>query len=445
MNQVSEKIENKEWYTELFRQFESKLNGHSKTHLHTLRRNAIEQFSSLGFPTQRDEEWKYTNVNPLLKNNYAPVNPVNLSLPAAADITKFFIKNLEVSLFVFVNGHFTPELSRLLPEAEKIRIENLASAANSNSPILEQHFNKYIKVENGFTALNTAFAYDGAVIEIPDKTILENPVHLLFLSGHSDDKILSQPRNLVIAGKNSQVHIIESYNSLHSNSYLLNSVTEIVLNENAILNFDRIQNENDNSFHVNKTHVHQYRSSKFTSHVITLSGSMVRNDLISVLSEPGSEAHFFGLYLVDGSRHVDNHTLIDHAAPHCHSNELYKGILDEKSRGVFNGKVIVRKDAQKTLAYQSNKNLLLSHSAKIDTKPQLEIFADDVKCSHGATVGQLDKESLFYLTSRGIGKDKARSILIKAFASDVIDEMENTQLREDLNQQILDRLHQVSI
>lgn len=445
MNQVSEKIENKEWYSELFSKFESGLNGHSKTHLHTLRKSAIEQFREMGFPTQRNEEWKYTSVAPLLKYNFVPADPKKMKFPSKDVIEKYRINNLEVSLFVFVNGVYSSELSKPLPEAEKIEFENLSSAVLRGQELVEKHLGSYVKTDNGFTALNTAFTFDGAFIRIPDGTVLENPVHLLFLSGSDDSEMLSQPRNLIVAGKNSQVHIIESFHGISDTPYLLNSVTEIVMEENAIINFDRIQNESDSAFHVNRTHVQQYRSSNFMSHVITMSGSIVRNDLISVLSEPGSEAHFYGLYLVDGKRHTDNHTLIDHAAPHCHSNELYKGILDGKSRGVFNGKVIVRKDAQKTLAYQSNKNLLLSHSAKIDTKPQLEIFADDVKCSHGATVGQLDMESLFYLRSRGIGKDIARSILIKAFASDVIDEMENTQLRDSLNEQILHRLHQVSI
>lgn len=445
MNQVSEKVENKEWYIELFRQFESSLNGHSKTHIHTLRKNAMDQFRDMGFPTQRNEEWKYTSIASLLKYNFIPADTKSTVTLGTHKIDEYLINNLEVSLFVFINGIFKKEFSRLLPEAENINFENLASTSISDSPFLEKHFGKYVKTDNGFTALNTAFAFDGAVIQIPENTILKNPVHLLFLSGSDDTEVLSQPRNLIFAGKNSQVHIIESFHSLSDTPYLLNSVTEIILDENAIINFDRIQNESDNAFHINRTQVQQHRSSNFMSHVVTLSGNIVRNDLVSVLNEPGGEAHFYGLYLVDGKRHVDNHTLIDHASPHCHSNELYKGILDEKSRGVFNGKVIVRKDAQKTLAYQSNKNLLLSHEAKIDTKPQLEIFADDVKCSHGATVGQLDMESLFYLRSRGIGKEKARSILIKAFASDVIDQMENTQLRDSLNEQILNRLHQVTI
>jgi len=445
MNQVSAKVENKEFYTELFRKFESGLNGHSKTYIHSLRRNAIDQFREMGFPTQQNEEWKYTSIAPLLKHNFVPADSkAEIQLNKEA-LSKYSIKDLQFSLFVFVNGLFSRQLSQPLPEAEKIKFESLAASDLHNAAFIEKHFGKYVKTDNGFTALNTAFAYDGAVIHIPENTVLENPVHLLFLSGDDNKEILSQPRNLIVAGKHSKVHIIESFYSISDNPYLLNSVTEIILEENALINFDRIQNESDKAFHINRTHVQQYRSSNFMSHVVTLSGSLVRNDVISVLSEPGSEAHFYGLYLVDGKRHVDNHTLIDHAAPHCHSNELYKGILDEKSRGVFNGKVIVRKDAQKTLAYQSNKNLLLSHFAKIDTKPQLEIFADDVKCSHGATVGQLDMESLFYLRSRGISKERARSILIKAFASDVIEEMENTQLRDSLNERILNRLHQVSI
>ncbi|MCX6152334.1 MAG: Fe-S cluster assembly protein SufD [Ignavibacteriales bacterium] len=439
------KIDLKEWYNEKFKIFEKNLNGQSKTYIHGLRKQAIEKFAELGFPTTKSEDWKYTNLTPLLNFNYVPAVLENETSITANEIEKYLIKDLKATLLVFVNGIYVKELSRRLPQTEKIEVIKFNSLSQSDVKYIENHFSKYVKIDNGFVALNTAFSLNGVIIKIPENLIVEDPIHFLFLSGDEKTNVLAQPRNILLAGKNSQTKIIESYHSISENPYLLNSVNEIVLEENAILDFYKIQNEGDKAFHISRTEVHQKRSSVFTSTTISMGGEIIRNDLNAVLADENSECHFFGLYLADGKRLVDNHTLIDHAKPHCHSNELYKGILDEKSRGVFNGKVIVRKDAQKTLAYQSNKNLLISRDARIDTKPQLEIFADDVKCSHGATVGQLDDQSLFYLQSRGISKEKARSILIKAFASDIIDLIKIDQLKDQLSEKILDRLHQVSV
>ena len=261
---------------------------------------------------------------------------------------------------------------------------------------------------------------DGAFIFIPDGKIVEEPIHILFVTDSNGEKILSQPRNLFVAGKNSQVSIIEHYTSINDNIYFTNVVSEIVAGQDSIIDHVKLQEESINSFHISREEIDQERGSNFTSHSISLGGMIARNDIQSRFNDQGSECTLNGLYLLSRKQLYDSHTMIDHAKPYCNSHEHYKGILDDQSRGVFNGKVLVRPDAQKTNAFQENNNIILSDDALVNTKPQLEIFADDVKCSHGATVGQLDMDSLFYLKSRGIGEEKARTILIHAFASDIV-------------------------
>ncbi|MGH2575429.1 MAG: Fe-S cluster assembly protein SufD, partial [Ignavibacteria bacterium] len=284
---------------------------------------------------------------------------------------------------------------------------------------------------------------DGVFIHIPEGCVVEEPIFLLFLSGSNEKLLINQPRNIIVAEENSQVKIIEYYSGISDNIYFTNVVNEVVIGENSVVDLYKIQNENLNSFHISKTQVELNANSSFTSSLISFGGALVRNDLNSVLNGEGCECNYNGLFIVNGGQHIDNHTLMDHAKPHCQSNELYKGILGGKSRGVFNGKVIVRKNAQKTNAYQSNKNIILSNEALMNTKPQLEIFADDVKCSHGATVGQLDDDSVFYLRSRGIDEKNARSMLISAFASDVIDLIKLEPLREEMNKIISKQLNEM--
>jgi Fe-S cluster assembly protein SufD len=439
------KIDFKEWYNAQFNSFEKNLNGQSKTALHLIRKQAIEKFNELGFPTTQDEEWKFTNVSQILKYNFIPSVLNKSNEFDKMNLQNFLFKNLQVNLIVFTNGKYSKEHSKILPQAKNIEFVEMSSESATNTELIQELLSKNAKDYNGFTALNTAFSQNGIIIKIPDNLILDDPIHLLYLSGDPDHNLLIQPRNIFICGKNSQLKIIESFHSISENPYLFNSVSEIILEENSIVDYYKIQNELDTVFHINRMNVRLKRSSVFSSFTVSLGGEIIRNDLNSILTEENSECHLLGFYLADGNRLVDNHTLIDHAKPHCHSNEFYKGILDGKSRAVFNGKVIVRKDAQKTLAYQSNKNILMSKEAKINTKPQLEIFADDVKCSHGATVGQLDEQSLFYLLSRGIPKEKAKSMLIKAFASDVIDLIKIDLLKEQLNDQILEKLHHASL
>ncbi|MCU7498004.1 MAG: Fe-S cluster assembly protein SufD [Ignavibacteria bacterium] len=441
MAETIEKTDLRDYYHAHFETFEESLNGLKETRLHNERKKAMEQFMETGFPSTDSEEWKYTNTAPILKHTFVPAHLTGDADLSKDAVEKYLIKDLPVNLFVFVNGRMIEELSVRRKGAETLQAEDLSSVINDDSEVITRYLSEPV---NGFNALNKAFLNDGAVIRIPEDKILEDPIHLMFLSGSDTEEVLIQPRVFIIAGKNSQAKIIESHNSTSDRAYLFNSVTEVVLEENAVVNYYKLQNESDEAFHISRLQVRQERTSTFHSFAVTYGGGFVRNDLNSYLGGEYAEVNLNGLYLAEGKRHVDNHTVIDHAVPHCSSNEIYKGILDGKGRGVFNGKVIVRKDAQKTQAYQSNKNLLLSRTAKIDTKPQLEIFADDVKCSHGATVGQLNEDALFYLQSRGVGIEKAQSILINAFASDVIDLINIEQLKETVNSQILEKLKKVS-
>lgn len=435
-----EKTNPKEWYLSSFRKFENSLNGEAKSDFHHLRKNAIEVFDLLGFPTVKYEEWKYTNVSPVLNYKFAvPGDDVTIALDEQ-DFELYKINNLDAHIVVLVNGFYERVYSMLDKLPEGVIIENLSSAVKNHPELITEHFGRYVKYENGFIALNTALTRDGVVIYVPDNAVIEKPVHIINITGSAEGQILAQPRNLVITGKNAEVKIIEAYNSFGDDANFNNNVTEIVAGENSHVDLYKIQNENPNSFNVSRTQIEQKKNSTTTIYTMTTGGALVRNDINTVLDDENCNCNLYGLYLIDGSQHVDNHTLIDHAKPLCRSNELYKGVLNDKSHAVFNGKVYVRKDAQKTNAYQSNKNILLSKDALVDTKPQLEIFADDVKCSHGATVGQLEEEALFYLRARGISKDNARSILIRAFANDIFDEMKIDALHDYLNEMVFEKL-----
>jgi Fe-S cluster assembly protein SufD len=409
----------KEWYLDEFKKFESTLNGESVEPIHQLRKEAISNFSELSFPNTKDEEWKYTNIAPLLKHNFKPsLVKGNIT---GEQVDKFLFDQLEHNLLVFVNGHFDENLSRIKCLPDGVIAGSIADAIKQKSPVIEKHFGKYADFKSQiFTALSTAYIKDGAFIFVPDGKIIKDAFHILFLTTSGDDKILTQPRNLFVAGKNSQVTIIEHYSSLSGNIYFTNAVTEIYADESAVVDHIKLQEESKKSFHIGRMEVDQERASNFSSHSISFGADLSRNDFNTRFKDEGGESTLNGLFLIEGTQLFDVHTMIDHAKPHCNSHEHYKGILDDKSRGVFNGKVMVRKDAQKTNAFQENNNIILSDDALINTKPQLEIFADDVKCSHGATIGQLDKDSMFYLKSRGISEETARTILIHAFAIDVI-------------------------
>jgi len=409
----------KKWYLDNFEIFQNSLNGESLKPINQLRKDAMAKFSELSFPTIKDEEWKYTNITPLFKHSFKPA--ASISEIENAQVDQFTFDDLKGYLAVFVNGIYSKDLSRLENLPKEVVISSLEDAINSYHLAVQKYFSKYADYKQHiFTSLNTAFTKDGAFIHIPDGKILEDPVHILFITNSNGEKILSQPRNLFSVGKNSQVKILEHFVSIDHGIYFTNSVSEISAGENAVVDHVKLQEESKNAFHIHRIEVEQERNSNFTSHSISLGGIISRNDCNIRFNGEGGEGTLNGLYLTDGEQLYDTHTMIDHAKPHCTSHEHYKGILDDKSRGVFNGKVMVRKDAQKTNAFQENNNIILSAEALVNTKPQLEIFADDVKCTHGATIGQLDMDSMFYLKSRGIGKVTARAILIHAFASDII-------------------------
>jgi Fe-S cluster assembly protein SufD len=432
-------MESKEKYINDFKSFNERQDSYAQ-----LREESIGHFARLGFPTIKNEEWKYTNVSPLTKIDFHHSSPADKSSLTQKDINDFLICDSASTVLVFINGHYHPSLSKIA-DNKNVTVKSLA--ASLNDAVVKEHFGKYASVKNeSFIALNTAFTFDGAFIHIPANAIVDAPIHLLYISDARKAATVAYPRNLVVAEKGSQAKIVESFHCIQSgNNNLTNSVTEIALKENAILEFNKIQKETNEAFHINHTEAYLSRNSTFNINTVTLGGEIVRNNLHIVLDDENCTTHLYGLYLLNGNQLVDNHTLVDHAMPNCFSNELYKGIIDDKAHGVFNGKIYVRQDAQKTNAYQSNKNILLSNDATMYAKPQLEIYADDVKCSHGATTGQLDEEALFYLRSRGIGEESARALLNTAFASDIINKITIPELKDNLVQYLTNKLHTAEV
>jgi len=429
-----------DWYLSQFDAFEKTLNGESKSQLHSLRREAMDEFRSIGFPTTRNEEWRFTNVAPIATAEFTPVLRFAPSGVTKSAVEKF---TLDVKfLLVFINGHFAPDFSWLGSLPNGVLCGSLASSMRSSDPNALSFLARQVKIdETPFVSLNTAFLQDGAFISIPDGIVLDDPIQLLFIASEQKPFLVS-PRTLVIVGKRSRVSIVESYVSLTDQLYLTNAVTEVVVGDEAVVEHDKLQNESLNAVHVAMIQTRLGGNAQFTSNSILLGGSIVRNNVTVVLDAERSECALNGLSLGTGTQVLDNHTTIDHAKPNCASHELYKAILDSKSKGIFNGKIFVRPDAQKTDAKQTNKTLLLSDEATINTKPQLEIFADDVKCTHGATVGQLDAEQVFYLRSRGIGEMAAKDILTFAFASDVVNRVHVDSLKRHLESLIHERLDQ---
>ncbi len=430
----------KDWYIENFKKLNNKPNAEKQPDFMKIRNEAIEAFDRLDFPTVKNEEWLYTNISPILNHGFVPAENLTDTEMVKEHASKFAIAGLGEIRLVMFNGKFIEDDSNIKSLPKGTIITSLDFALKIHADIIKSHLGKYIKYENGFIALNTAFADEGVFISIPDNVVLEHPIHILNVNGSEKEKVLSQPRNIIIAGKNSSATIIETYNNSDEKPGFTNAITEVFAGEGSNIQFFKLQDENNSSFHISRIQAEQKKNSVFTIYTVTTGGSLVRNDINTLLNDEGCETHLFGLYLSDGKQHIDNHTLIDHAKPHCMSNELYKGVLNGKSHAVFNGKVFVRPDAQKTNAYQSNKNILLTREASVDTKPQLEIYADDVRCTHGATVGQLDDESVFYLQSRGIPKAEAVRILIHAFANDIFENISNEALHKHIQTLISDKL-----
>jgi Fe-S cluster assembly protein SufD len=432
-------MDDKEAFLANFSEFEKQLGAGDSPKLHRLRQAAIERFAELGFPTVRDEEWRFTNLAPLFKQ------PHSLPKRGAGEVTLAALAQLIPGFdawprLVFVNGFHEPDLSAVAGLPQGVTLASLAGVLQTHPEQIEPHLGHYADYEESpFVALNTGFIRDGAFVSIAKGTVLPTPIQLVFVSTAPGQATVSHPRNLMVAGINSQATIIESFVGLGEEVYFTNPVTEIVLGDNAILDHYKLQHESKSAFHIATKQVQLGRSSNFSSHSISFGAALARNDVNAYLADEGCECTLNGLYLADGTQLIDNHTRIDHAKANCASHELYKGILDGKAHGVFNGRIHVHQDAQKTDAKQTNKTLLLSDEAMIDAKPQLEIYADDVKCTHGATIGQLAAEAIFYLQTRGISKEQARGLLTFAFANDIIGRIKVEPLREQLERTLLDR------
>lgn len=396
---------------------------------------ALDAFSTTGFPGKQYEDWKYANLAPLTQQNFKV--HTGATLVSEAELKAFFVPNLKAIVLVFINGAFVKQISG--NEMFNAKVGSLADSA-AHHELLGMHYGLIAKSDNPFTALNTALAGDGAFIYVPKGVALEVPIHILSLTDARHESAAAAMRVLIVLDENAQAKVVETHHTLGAHTSFTTSVTEIALADNALLEHTRVQNDTEKSFLVTDTAAHHGRSSTFISHVASLGGGFVRNNLTSTLDAEGGNAEFYGVYDLSGTEFADNHTLIDHAKPRCTSTELYKGILADQSTGVFNGKVLVRPDAQKTNALQTNKNILLSDEATMNAKPQLEIFADDVKCSHGAATGQLDAEALFYLRSRGIDEERARILLLKAFAAEVTEKIKIQELRDLLDAHIAARL-----
>ncbi len=404
------------------------------------RRAAIRRFAELGFPTTKDEEWKYTNLAPIARTAFRPAAARDPHGVIEERLEPFTFGVLKCTQLVFVNGHYSPRLSwrRSLPEG--VRVASVAEAYRDDPGAL-QALGRLAPFESEpFTALNTALFQDGALVDVPAGTALEEPIHLLFLSSVAADPIASFPRNVIRLGERSRATVIETYAALDGESYFTDAVTEIALGPEAVLDHYKLQREGENAFHVARTEVLQDRASNFASSNFDLGGALVRNDTNTKFAGEGGELAMNGLFMLGGKQHVDNHTRIDHAAPSCTSAELYKGILDGASKGIFNGKIFVRKEAQKTVARQTNKNLLLSKEAFVDSTPGLMILADDVKCNHGSTIGQLSEDALFYMRSRGIDEAAARNMLTFAFAGEMVNRVRVAPMRVKVNEMVVRRL-----
>lgn len=425
----------KEIALQQFYKFQESLNGKATSKLNEVRKNAFKVIEQGGFPSTKDEEWKYTNIKKLVNNEFAFDAKGNIT---AEDIHDFEISD-SFNTIVFVNGQFDSELS-YLAEDRKFVVSNMEDAFQNHSELFENHFGRYAKdSENAFVALNTSFSKNGAFIHVPKSVVVEKPIMLLYVADTKEQHIISQPRNLFVVEENAQISILEHAVTLGENESLLNAVTEISIAPYANVNHYKLQLDNDHASQITNTFAEQADNSVFSNTTITTGGKIVRNNLSIGLGEH-CESHMNGLYLINGKSLVDNHTVVDHQKPNSYSNELYKGILDEKSKAVFNGKIFVREHAQKTNAFQSNKNILLSDDATVNTKPQLEIWADDVSCSHGCTVGALDEDPMFYLRSRGIPEDKARALLMYAFAADVFEKVKTPAAKSYIEKIIANRL-----
>jgi Fe-S cluster assembly protein SufD len=398
--------------------------------LQRLRRAALERFEQLGIPGKREEEWRQTNVTPLGRTSFERAAD---GVPSEAELAALPLADLDVPRIVLVNGRWAPALSRLDGLPSGVRVERLHEAMSSSAEAIEPLLGRLAPFDShAFTALNTAAFEDGAVVRFDAGVVARTPIHVVHVTTPSEGPTVSHPRLLIVAGPRAEGAVIESYHGTDGSAYLTNAVTELSVAESAMLDHVRVQWEGADAWHVGAVHVLQARDSRYVNHNVSFGARLARHDIRSVLDGEGAEATLDGLYVAVDSQHVDNHTVLDHARPHCPSHELYKGILAGRAQAVFNGRIIVRPDAQKTDAKQSNKSMLLTNDAFFNDTATTEIYTDDVRCTHGATIGHLEDDALFYLRARGIGVAEARAILIHGFLGDILERIPHAAVRERL-------------
>jgi Fe-S cluster assembly protein SufD len=414
-------VQNLDTYLEAFTDFAKAAAGHDLSWLRRLREDAFARFSETGFPTTHDEDWRFTNVSSISRTKFALVR--RAATLSQADVRGWVLEGAAAQL-VFVDGQFAPALSSIGSLPDNLRISGLKEEITNNSGVLKDHLGRYADVRHDpFCALNTAFAEDGAFVQIDRGTTLDGPIHLLYVSTERAVPTMLHPRNLILVEREAQAQIVEEYVSLGGGTVLSNSVTELVVAENSTVSHYLIEREHSAAFNISTLRIQQDRSANFASHSVLFGGGLVRNNVHPVLAGEGGECLINGLFVGTGQQHLDNYMYVEHASPHSSSRQFYNGILDGRAHGVFHGRIVVHKNAQKTDAKQTNRNLLLSDDAQIDTKPQLEIYADDVKCTHGATIGQIEENALFYLRSRGIDEISAWRLLLAAFANECVERL----------------------
>ncbi|MEQ6124401.1 Fe-S cluster assembly protein SufD [Pseudotenacibaculum sp. MALMAid0570] len=407
--------------------------------IHEIRSKAFQNFEKVGFPTKKMEAWKYTSLNSILKEDYS-IFPDKEKAVSLADVKKFFIHDIDTYKVIFIDGKYSSFLSETTHDAIDVCLMSSALTKSKYKAIIENYFNKAAKQDN-LTSLNTAFAKEGAYIHIPKNTEVEKPIQIINFTTGSESSTMVQPRNLIVVEQNAHVQIIERHQSLTENAVLTNSVTEIFADRHATVDYYKVQNDQITASLIDNTFIEQQSESTVSVHTFSFGGNITRNNLNFFQKGEHVNSILKGVTIIEGKQHVDHHTLVHHIEPNCESHQDYKGIYDERSTGVFNGKVIVEKEAQKTNAYQQNNNVLVSDKSTINAKPQLEIFADDVKCSHGCTIGQLDDQALFYMQQRGIPKKEARALLMYAFANTVLESVKIPEVKERITRIIASKLN----
>jgi Fe-S cluster assembly protein SufD len=420
-----------------FMAFEEKIDIQSE--LHEIRSNAIKNFENKGFPTKKEEAWKYTSLNAILKNDFS-VFPKKENTIEFKDVKKYFLHEIDTYKVVFIDGIFSSFLSSTTHDGLDVCLMSSALTKPKYKMVIDAYFNQIASKEESLTTLNTAFSLEGAYINIPKSKVVEKPIEIIYFSTGTEAALMVQPRNLVIVGENAHVQIVERHQSLNSNPVLTNSVTEIFAQKRAIVDYYKIQNDVQTANLIDNTYIAQKQESRVAVHTFSFGGNITRNNLNFYHQGERIDSTLKGVTLIGDKQHVDHYTLVQHATPNCESHQNYKTILNDSATGVFNGKIFVEKEAQKTDAFQQNNNILIGDKATINAKPQLEIFADDVKCSHGCTIGQLDESAMFYMQQRGVPKKEAKALLMYAFTSEVTNSIKIPELKAKIARIIADKL-----